>query len=62
MKKKQLRKLTEEIASLERTIQTAEDSFTRAEAQNEVIRLTDKIYDMEDMLILDNYIQEFLSN
>lgn len=62
MKKKELRKLAEEIASLEHTIQTAEDSFTRSEAQNEVIRLTEKIYDMEDMLILDNYIQEFLSN
>jgi hypothetical protein len=62
MKKKELRRLAEEIASKERIIQTTEDSFTRSEAQNEVIRLTEKIYDMEDMLILDSYIQEFLSN
>lgn len=60
MTKKELKKLAKEIATYERVIQSTEDRNKRSEAQNQIIRLADKVTQMEDMLALDIFIQENL--
>ena len=61
MKKKELKKLAEEIATYERIVQTTQDKNERAEAQNKIIRLSEKVYNMEDMLDLDVLLQDILA-
>lgn len=61
MKKKELKKLAEEIATYERIVQTTQDKNERAEAQNKIIRLSEKVYNMEDMLALDVLLQDILA-
>ena len=60
MTKKELKKLAKEIATYERVIQSTEDRNKRSEAQNQIIRLADKVTQMEAMLALDIFIQENL--
>lgn len=62
MKKKEIKKLAEEIASYERIIQTTQDPNEKSEAQNKVIRLSEKAETIDDMVALDICIQEILSN
>lgn len=61
MKKKEIKKLAEEIASYERIIQTTQDPNEKSEAQNKVIRLSEKAETIDDMVALDICIQEILS-
>jgi len=60
MTRKELKKLAKEIATYERVIQETEDRNKRSEAQNQIIKLADKVTQIEDMLALDIFIQENL--
>ena len=60
MTRKELKKLAKEIATYERVIQETEDRNKRSEAQSQIIKLADKVTQIEDMLALDIFIQENL--
>ena len=61
MKKKELRALAQKIAECENTIQAGENGKAVIEAQNEIMRLTAKIQSIQDLDLLDEMIQEILS-
>ena len=60
MKKKDLKKFAKRLAELETIIQTSDDYDKRQLAQNEVLDISNKIIDVEDMLTLDAMVQEIL--
>ncbi len=60
MKKKDLKKFAKRLAELESIIQTSDDYDKRQLAQNEVLDISNKITDVEDMLTLDAMVQEIL--
>ena len=63
MKKKEIKKLAEEIASYERIIQTTQDTNEKSEAQNKVIRLSEKAETIDDMwLWIYVFKKSFLTN
>lgn len=60
MKKKELKNLASKIAKQEKLIQTSSDKKEQKKAENEILKLTSSIKSVEDMLLLDDYIQEIL--
>ena len=60
MKKKDLKKFAKRLAELESIIQTSDNYDKRQLAQNEVLDISNKITDVEDMLTLDAMVQEIL--
>lgn len=61
MKKKELKNLARKIAEAEKIIQKNDDLEASKKAQEEVIRIANSITSLEDMMILDELIQEFLN-
>lgn len=61
MKKKELKNLANRIAKAEYIIQTSSDKKEIYEARNKIIELSNHAIDLEDMLILDEMVQEILS-
>lgn len=62
MKKKELKNLAEKIAKQEYVIQTSNDDDKIQAAQNEIMRLTSRVRDFQDLDVIDEMIQEILSN
>ena len=62
MKKKELKNLAEKIAKQEYVIQTTNDDDEIQAAQNEIMRLTSRVRDFQDLDVIDEMIQEILSN
>ena len=62
MKKKELKNLAEKIAKQEYVIQTSDDDDAIQAAQNEIMRLTNRVRDFQDLDVIDEMIQEILSN
>jgi len=63
MTKKQLKKLAQEVASLERTIQNSNDKQVIYEAQEKMTRLTESAdLELEEMLALDTMVQKYLQS
>ena len=62
MKKKELKNLAEKIAKQEYVIQTSDDNDEIQAAQNEIMRLTSRVRDFQDLDVIDEMIQEILSN
>lgn len=61
MKKKELKNLAQRIAEQERILQdTSITSDERREAENNIFLLASKVTSLEDMDLLDEYIQELL--
>ena len=60
MKKKELKRLATRMAELEIIIQNSADPYEKQAAQNEILNITSKIVDIEDMLALDEMTQEIL--
>lgn len=60
MKRKELKNLASKIAKQEKIIQTSSDKKEQKMAENEILKLTSSIKSVEDMLLLDDYIQEIL--
>lgn len=61
MKKKELKSLAKRIADAEYIIQTSSDKKEINNAKNQIIELSNHAIDLEDMAILDDMIQEILS-
>lgn len=62
MKKKELKNLAEKIAKQEVIIQTSTDSAEVQAAQNEIMRLSSRVHDFQDIDTLDEMIQEILND
>ena len=62
MKKKELKTLAKRMAALELVIQENEDSRAVNNAKNEIMDLSGKVDDPEDMFYLDELIQQILDN
>lgn len=61
MKKKELKNLAKRIAEAEFIIQTSSDKKEINKAKNQIIELSNHAIDLEDMAVLDDMIQEILS-
>ena len=61
MKKKELKSLAKRIAEAEYIIQTSSDKKEINNAKNQIIELSNHAIDLEDMVVLDDMIQEILS-
>lgn len=61
MKKKELRKIAEEIAKCESIIQNSTDKLKVVAAMNRTMELATKIESLEDMETIDDMVQEIFS-
>ena len=60
MKKKELQSLAKELAKLEKIISSNDNPDEVNKAKNKTIILTNKVTDMEDMVLLDEMIMNLL--
>ena len=60
MTKKELKKLAKELARLERVIKTTTDSEARYRAEQEIMTLSNKVDDLEDMVAIDEMVMTLL--
>ena len=60
MTKKEIKKIAKELARLEKILKETTDSEVRYKAEQEIITLTNKIEDFEDMVIIDELVMEYL--
>ena len=58
MKRKELKNLANKIAKAELKYQSATSTEATKEAENEIIRLSGKVQNVEDMLLLDDLVQD----
>lgn len=61
MKKKELKNLATKIAKLERIIQANEDSKKVSQAQDEILKLSQSVHSLDDMILIDELVMEMLS-
>ena len=61
MKKKELKNLAKKIADCEYTIQTSSDEDKKISAKNDIFKLTNSIHSFEDLDLLDEMVQEYLT-
>lgn len=61
MKKKELKSLAKRIADAEFIIQTSSDKKEINEAKRTVIELSKHAIDLEDIILLDDMVQDILS-
>ena len=61
MKKKELKNLAEKIAKCEYVIQNSKDSGAVTTAQEEIMRLSSKVHDFQDLDQIDELVQDILS-
>lgn len=59
MTKKEIKKVAKELAKLERIIRET-DGDERYKAEMAIMTLTSKVEDMEDMIMIDELVMEFL--
>lgn len=59
MTKKEIKKVAKELAKLERIIRET-DGDERYKAEMAIMTLTSKVEDMEDMMMIDELVMEFL--
>jgi hypothetical protein len=60
MTKKEFKKLAKELARLERIVKTTEDTEARYRAEQEIMTLTNKVEDLEDMVMIDEMVMTLL--
>ena len=61
MKKKELKSLARRIVDAEYVIQTSSDKKEINKAKNTIMELANHAIDLEDMVILDEMVQDILS-
>ena len=61
MKKKELKNIAKRIADAEYIIQTSDDKKAIAKAQETILELSGKAVSMEDIMAIDEFVQEILS-
>lgn len=60
MKQKELKNLAKKIAKCEFIIQTSDDSKAVRDAQNAIMELSGKVSSLEDIMIIDELVQEYI--
>lgn len=60
MTKKELKKMAKELARLENILKTIDDSDTRYHTEQEIMTLTNKVENLEDMVMLDEMVMTLL--
>ena len=61
MKKKELKNLAKKIADAEYIIQTSDDKKKVAKAQQEIFEPSGHVESLDDMTVIDELVQEILS-
>ena len=61
MKRKELKNLAEKIAKQEYIIQTSNDNVAVQTAQEEIMRLSSRVHDFQDIDLIDEMVQDLLS-
>ena len=61
MKRKELKNLAEKIAKQEYIIQTSNDNVAVQAAQEEIMRLSSRVHDFQDIDFIDEMVQDLLS-
>lgn len=62
MKRKELKNLATKIAKLEQIIQRSEDPKQVHQAQDEIVKLSGHVDSLEDIMLMDEFIQDILKN
>lgn len=60
MKRKELKNLAQKIAKCEIIIQTSDDKNKVARAEQEIMRISSSVADLDDMLVIDELVMEIL--
>lgn len=60
MKQKELKNLAKKIAKLELIIQNSDDKNAIRDAENQIIQLSGRVDKIEDMIIIDELVQEYI--
>lgn len=61
MKKKELKNLAEKIAKCEYVIQNSSDEDAVQAAQEEIMRLSSRVHDFQDIDTIDEMVQDILN-
>lgn len=61
MKRKELKNLAEKIAKQEYIIQTSNDNVAVQAAQEEIMRLSSRVHDFQDIDLIDEMVQDLLT-
>ena len=61
MKRKELKNLAEKIAKQEYIIQTSNDNVAVQAAQEEIMRISIRVHDFQDIDLIDEMVQDLLS-
>lgn len=61
MKRKELKNLAEKIAKQEYIIQTSNDNVAIQAAQEEIMRISSRVHDFQDIDLIDEMVQDLLS-
>lgn len=62
MKRKEKKQLAEKIAKYERIIQSTDDKDKIKEAESKIMELSTHVYDLEDMVEIDEMVQDLLAD
>lgn len=62
MKKKELKMLAQKIAKYEKIIQTSDDNKEIRSAQEEIMKITKSVNNLEDMVAIDEIVMTLLDN
>ena len=62
MKRKEKKQLAEKIAKYERIIQSTNDKDKIKEAESKIMELSTHVYDLEDMVEIDEMVQDLLAD
>ena len=60
MKQKELKNLAKKIAKFELIIQQSDDMAERAKAEAAIMELSGKVNSLEDIVIIDELVQEYI--
>ena len=60
MKQKELKNLAKKIAKYELIIQQSDDMAERAKAEAAIMELSGKVNSLEDIVIIDELVQEYI--
>lgn len=62
MKRKEKKQLAEKIAKYEKIIQSTDDKDKIKEAESKIMELSTHVYDLEDMVEIDEMVQDLLAD
>lgn len=62
MNKKELRNIAKKIAAAEQVLANSADKEERRKAENAIFELSGKVHNLTDIAIIDELVQDILSN